>query len=243
MNQTIEAPSYRLIESVLVTIRGGLCEVFSPGGVTLLLLFLIVLFYASRREVLGKTAWTSILTAAVFKILFFLGVFDFFLNWRFVNYFWDICYLVIIGSFLLAGLVLFRDWLVFLKKEDVSLLKVAPPQGNGKGHALSFWMIGLIMVLTVLAVVIQVSWPPDSEAVYRVFSAVHYHLWKRLFLLLFLYSGSFVLPFVILLKGWRYLMAAQSEGFFYAHWSKCLIISSALFLGYGLSMLSYFIPF
>lgn len=242
MDKTIEAPAYPLFESLWVTVRGGLTEALQPGGIALLLVFLIVLFCASRLGVLRRAARVFILTVVILKIPFFLGIFDPFLSWDFVNQFWDVCYLLIAGGSLFLGLVFFRDWMVLGRKEDFSALKISPPRDRGEDKKLPLSGMAAVAAVAALAVVIQVSWPPDAEAAYRLFSTVHYGRWGRLLSLLGLYAGAFVLPLAVLWKSWQYAVAGTRD-FFYVYWSKCLVVCSALFIGYGLSILWYFIPF
>jgi len=233
---------------IFSTLKAGLMDSVNPGGLTVLVVFAVLLFSLARqRRSVWGTGALFILGNCLLTGMLSLGAFDHIILTQVFERIWDTAYFLIPAGMVLLGGMILRDWHGFKKgnSRDKLFIKFCfrEKADHVREHKGKILLRGLgVFLLGIFLAFIEAAWAPDPYISILLYRMV-YEPGVGPRLLLGLYVITFVFPLiaaVILIQ--RMALSETFQKRMQIYFSRYQLGFSAVLLAYGLTFLySYFL--
>jgi hypothetical protein len=233
----------------------GLKDSMNPGGITGLLIFLVLLYWSFRLGIISMGATGSYITGVWsvtsaqsmggFDFLFASRGYDIFLD---IVYFFWACFSMILGSLFL------KDWLFTVRDGDTHRVIIQLPffkdqrvfsRSSLMGRKIKFRELPRrlliymgIFLLGAIVGLVEAAWAPDiftGVLFYQFFTQGKFWL---LAIVVFLYGGAYVLPrWIVWSVFWETIVSASMKARLCRSTTMMQIILAAVFLSYGFTII------
>ena len=242
-------------------IKGGILDSVNPGSMAVWLILAVVMILTARKYG-SMVPYGSLFCLGVFmaRIIVVTGFLDaWLLSTRWFEALLEVWYFIFSLTCLVVGGLFWKDWRSSRKKSSprkaiLSYERLLAP--SLQPPAISFlkrkkkwrWLLGsmlrglLFLFSGFLAAFLATAWPEDGYFIIMFLSLVSSQNFAKLIVMVGCYSFFYVLPLVLVfLFTWVVFKGKKSAETLRARYSLVQIMASAVFLGYGISFLSYYI--
>ncbi|MFA5261116.1 MAG: hypothetical protein WC450_07820 [Candidatus Omnitrophota bacterium] len=241
-------------------INGGVLDSVNPGSMVSWLLLVVVMVLAARKY--GKMVpCGSLFVLGIFmaRSIIVTGLLDKWLLSRWFEVLLEVWYFIFSLTCLVVGSLFWKDWCLSNKKDlpKKAILSyerlLKPAEGPSsipffKREKKWRWVFSSVfrglffLSLGWLAAFLATAWPEDGSFVVMFLSLGASQNFAKLFVMVECYAFFYVLPLVLVfLMTWAVFRGKKSVEVIRTRFSLVQIIGAALFLGYGVSFLSYYL--
>ena len=241
-------------------IKGGALDSVNPGAMACWLLLVVVMVVAARKYA-KMVPYGSLFILGVFmaRTVIVTGFLD---QWLLSDWFQlllEVWYLIFSVMCLVVGGLFWKDWTLSRRKalSRKAVLSYDRLIGTGdlplpipffkrpKKWRWLFASVGrglLFLLLGGLAAFLATAWPEDGYFVFMFLSLMASQNFVKLFIMVGCYAFLYVFPLILVFfSTWSVFRGKKSAERLRTRYSLLQVIGSALFLGYGISFLSYYI--
>ena len=242
--QTPSCAHFNRSFAIIPAITAGIKDSTNPVAIIgLLFLIMFVVHLSHQKNYVFLAANVFIATLGLMTLLFTIGVFDSFLSSVFTQAALQSIFFILGSLYIILGLVSLYDWWLVTKYGAANKVLIRWPKIslNVSSEGYKGRVILSAVLCGIIVSVLETIWPPNFSL--GVMYAGLVMPGQRLLTLIAFcfYSIAFVFPLILAVIILSYLFKAQNfKGWMKNSLSKVKIISAAIFLSIGLSILYIF---